>query len=668
MKKGFKIIGKRKKKEKEEDNNNKRPDGSKDIDSDYEDSHRLGIDEEFNIEVYVDTEDDETDQNVGNPNSYDTGVAVISPTEGPSTPQQFSPEPAPVVVPSEEQVEKTILSDEERKARARKAVQERKNKSRLDIAARKAKADGKTTPPSVVSPDVTVPLAGENAIANANAVTPNNNNEEERRRAVSEERQKLLELERRQEEEEREQLEKEETEMKELEEALKKEEEEAKKLAEQYDDVIKETVVVETVDTDELKEEEEAGKTKLEAEFKELAKRELEAERIRAEELAKLQAEVEENARKREAEKKAEDLLNQFVTLEEEQNNVDFVGDVNHHDSAQLPDLDDLLDGSLSYNESTILDDAIDGPIVFTEPASKPNDKKKETKVAAPKPKSSSTKPGPKSNVRKPPGSVSVSKKPEKKSPMSRYLKPVPVLPRVSKKPDKKPSVTKSPKPWRSVIKKPDKKPPVSKPLKPVPTRVSKKPPASTPLKPVTSSISKKPLVSKALNPVQPSISNMSHLRRQKNPTNSKSPPVKESPSMDSMGSHCTFNSIPRSPYGKPPPDMLMCKNQFIVKMHVKPMGCQVCIFKLSETEKDEYEKNGRHLRVATTFGGCSDCAIFPSAVEEDPVRLCKKCFFDTHLVRKKEDEAFMGSGALTGVQRDHATYNPSMHRYMGGR
>jgi len=719
VKKGFKIIGKssgirkQKKETKEQDRHysNQRPGVPNDIDdSDYEDSHRLGMDEaESNVvEVYVDTEDDETDQNiVGNPNSYDTGVAVISPTSGRSQQQEFSstPEPAPAVVApvSEAQVEKAVLSDEERKARARKAVQDRKNKSRLDIAARNAAKND------------------TNANTNTKAVTPNinnNSNEEVRRRALSEERHKLIELERQQEQEEREQLEKEEAEMKKLEEALKKEEEEAKKLAEQYDDAIKETVVVETVDSYDLNAEVEAGlvvleeeensddvdaeaeKAKLEAEFKELAKQELEVERIRAEELAELQAEVEENARLREAEKKTEDLLNQFVTLDEEDNRIEHVGDVNHRDSALIPDLDDLLDGSLSYNESSILDDAIDGPIVFTEPAaSKPNDKKKETtKVAAPskpKPKTASTKPGLKATVQKPPGLVNVSKikKPDKKS--------TSVLPRVVKKqPNKKPnpSVTKSPKPWRkSFTKKANKKEPpvvsskpikqpvtlfrvakkqppvVSKPLKKpvlkpmtkpsISKKPNKKPPVTKPLKPVLPRVIKqqKPLMSKApttpVQPIirkQPSITNMSHLRT---PTNNRGPKIKESPSMDSMGSHCTINSVPRSPYGKHPPDMLMCKNNFIVKLHVKPMGCQVCIFKLSEAEKDEYEKHERHLRVATTCGGCADCAIFPSAVEEDPVRLCKKCFFDTHLVRAKEGDAFSGSGALAGVQRNYGTY-----------
>jgi hypothetical protein len=752
-------------------------------DSDYEDSHRLGTDvaESNDIEVYVDTEDDETDQKntvVGNSNSYDTGVAVISPTSGGRSQQQqiqSSSTPAGAAPVGEVQVEKAILSDEERKARARKAVQDRKNKSRLDIAARKAKKDGKPIPvatsmpvpvPVVVSPPsasvadtgiATVPLAGETATANQNAnaaknttnankttkaVTPKSNIEQVRRRALSEERHKLLELERQQEQEEREQLEKEEAEMKELEEALKKEEEEAKRLAEQYDDAMKETVVVvETVDSDKVKAEEEAGfvddadvdvdveaeKAKLEFEFKELAKQELEADRIRAEELAELQAEVEENARLREAEKKAENLMNQFVTLDKDDddkdNSIEHVGDVNHRDSALLPDLDDLLDGSLSYHESTILDDAIDGPIVFTDPAaSKPNDKKKKetTKVVAapkPKPKTASTKKTvPKSTVRKSVERVnaSKSKKPDKKPATSRYLKPV--LPRVAKKqPDTKPnpSVTKSPKPWRnSFTKKPNKKkqPPVvtSKSAKqsvPLPRVAKKQPPVvSKPLKkpvlkPVTKPVTeppsiskkpnKKPPMTKPLKPVplprvikqqtpavapktpvqpiirkQPSITNMSHLRT---PTNRRGPKIKQSPSLDSMGSHCTFNSIPRSPYGKPPPDMLMCKNQFTVKLHVKPMGCQVCIFKLSEAEKDEYEKDGRHLRVATTFGGCSDCAIFPSAFDEDPVRLCKKCFFDTHLVRATEDDAFNGSGALAGVQQNYGTYNPNLNRYKRG-
>ena len=113
---------------------------------------------------------------------------------------------------------------------------------------------------------------------------------------------------------------------------------------------------------------------------------------------------------------------------------------------------------------------------------------------------------------------------------------------------------------------------------------------------------------------------------------------------------------------------MVICQNPYNVSLHAKPAGCQMCIFKLSESEKELYEKNGRHLRVAMTTGGCDCCLVFPSEEGEDPVRLCKKCFFDTHLLPVRKEKAFEGTGALSGVQIDKRTYNPTTFRFYGGR
>mmetsp|Transcript_23889 Transcript_23889/g.25545 ORF Transcript_23889/g.25545 Transcript_23889/m.25545 type:complete len:232 (+) Transcript_23889:435-1130(+) len=134
--------------------------------------------------------------------------------------------------------------------------------------------------------------------------------------------------------------------------------------------------------------------------------------------------------------------------------------------------------------------------------------------------------------------------------------------------------------------------------------------------------------------------------------------------SIDSTESECTIGSILRSPFVPVSPDskkkIPICKNAFITKLHSTHGGCQVCIFKLSEDEKDQYENRGRHLRVSYTAGGCLDCVVFPSEDEEDHVRLCKQCFFDTHLIAARQEKAFKGNGALSGVQR-----TPSKKRYM---
>jgi hypothetical protein len=123
--------------------------------------------------------------------------------------------------------------------------------------------------------------------------------------------------------------------------------------------------------------------------------------------------------------------------------------------------------------------------------------------------------------------------------------------------------------------------------------------------------------------------------------------------SIDSTGSVCSVDHLPRSPW-RPVTDgeeFPVCDNLFIPHLHSQRGGCQVCIFKLSEDEKRRYEKAGRHIRVAACHGGCLDCQVFPSDEGEDPVRLCKQCFFDTHVVRRHEQEAFSGNGALAGAK-----------------
>jgi len=116
--------------------------------------------------------------------------------------------------------------------------------------------------------------------------------------------------------------------------------------------------------------------------------------------------------------------------------------------------------------------------------------------------------------------------------------------------------------------------------------------------------------------------------------------------------------------------NMPICNRQYIPKqkLHAEPGGCAVCIYKLSETEREKYEKNERHYLVAQTTGGCLGCNVFPSQPDEEPVRLCKKCFFDTHLLHVKPDEAFAGSGFLTGVQKTRFKYSPKLSRYASSR
>ena len=159
----------------------------------------------------------------------------------------------------------------------------------------------------------------------------------------------------------------------------------------------------------------------------------------------------------------------------------------------------------------------------------------------------------------------------------------------------------------------------------------------------------------------QPKIFRKQNRRLEKPPASLQSPR-----SIDSAESHCTISTIPRSPLMPLSEDESceVCDNTYIAKLHPDKLGCQVCIFKLSHAERDRYEKAGRHLRVTPTAGGCIDCKVFPSEADEEPVRLCKQCFFDTHLISMRKEKAFDGNGALAGIQDKKRSYSPGRRRY----
>jgi hypothetical protein len=66
--------------------------------------------------------------------------------------------------------------------------------------------------------------------------------------------------------------------------------------------------------------------------------------------------------------------------------------------------------------------------------------------------------------------------------------------------------------------------------------------------------------------------------------------------------------------------------------MHAFRAPCDLCVFYLSEEERLLLDATGRHLRVMYTAGGCCrECQVFARGTDEAPVRLCRKCFFNSH-------------------------------------
>lgn len=67
-------------------------------------------------------------------------------------------------------------------------------------------------------------------------------------------------------------------------------------------------------------------------------------------------------------------------------------------------------------------------------------------------------------------------------------------------------------------------------------------------------------------------------------------------------------------------------------RLHRSRAGCERCLYWASPDEKAKFETDGRHLRIMKVRGGCGrNCPLFPRKEDEFPVRLCKKCFHDTH-------------------------------------
>jgi len=78
------------------------------------------------------------------------------------------------------------------------------------------------------------------------------------------------------------------------------------------------------------------------------------------------------------------------------------------------------------------------------------------------------------------------------------------------------------------------------------------------------------------------------------------------------------------------------CKLKWLPNVHSSRLGCDRCLGFASKKEKAEYEKNGHHHRVMMTRGGCSkSCKIFSAGKNQENVRLCQRCFHDTHMLKR---------------------------------
>lgn len=78
------------------------------------------------------------------------------------------------------------------------------------------------------------------------------------------------------------------------------------------------------------------------------------------------------------------------------------------------------------------------------------------------------------------------------------------------------------------------------------------------------------------------------------------------------------------------------CTNKWIPSLHSSRDGCERCLYFADEKERLKFQRDGHHYRVCSVRGGCSrSCPCFPRRPDQPPVRLCRKCFYDTHRLGK---------------------------------
>ena len=76
----------------------------------------------------------------------------------------------------------------------------------------------------------------------------------------------------------------------------------------------------------------------------------------------------------------------------------------------------------------------------------------------------------------------------------------------------------------------------------------------------------------------------------------------------------------------------VICCQKYDPHLHKSRAGCERCLYWASREEKEMFEENGHHHRIMMVRGGCNQgCAVFPRETDEFPVRLCVKCYYDTH-------------------------------------
>mmetsp|Transcript_14935 Transcript_14935/g.18757 ORF Transcript_14935/g.18757 Transcript_14935/m.18757 type:complete len:535 (+) Transcript_14935:359-1963(+) len=91
--------------------------------------------------------------------------------------------------------------------------------------------------------------------------------------------------------------------------------------------------------------------------------------------------------------------------------------------------------------------------------------------------------------------------------------------------------------------------------------------------------------------------------------------------------------SIPTTPTRK---TVTYCALKWDPVKHPSNGGCDRCLHFASAKEVKQFQETGHHFRIIRSRGGCGhNCSFFPRREDENCVRLCRKCFYDTHELKR---------------------------------
>lgn len=102
-----------------------------------------------------------------------------------------------------------------------------------------------------------------------------------------------------------------------------------------------------------------------------------------------------------------------------------------------------------------------------------------------------------------------------------------------------------------------------------------------------------------------------------------------------SSGTPPRFTKLQKEPTEE---DLEIRKEQYIPNLHGSQAACEQCLLLASAKEKSQFEESGRSLRIVVCRGGCRrNCSVFPRGDNEAPVRLCQRCYHNTHRTMQKK-------------------------------